>query len=151
MIWLVILKIAVYAAFIPLMWQAGNRFCRLVLDGSGAQPGPKASPAEKVQAAETSPANNNALAAGRYIGSLERTLIAAGVLIDRWEIIVAVIALKTVARYKELDKQLTAEYFLIGSLASIVWAVLITLLLLFYDWRFGFAVARRLQALLLAN
>ena len=49
----------------------------------------------------------------------------------------AVIALKTVARFKELDDQRFAEYFLVGSLFSILWAVLITSAWLVYDQRVG--------------
>ena len=54
-----------------------------------------------------------------------------------WEVVAAVIALKTVARFKELDDQRFAEYFLVGSLFSILWAVLITSAWLVYDHRVG--------------
>ena len=60
-------------------------------------------------------------------------LVSLGVIVHHWEIIVAVIALKTVARYRELDNQITAEYFLIGSLVSLLWAVLVTVALLIFD------------------
>lgn len=55
-----------------------------------------------------------------------------------WEILVAVVALKTVARYKELDDQINAEYFLIGSMASILFAVIMALALIGYDHYLGF-------------
>ncbi|MEM9632436.1 MAG: hypothetical protein AAGA50_13985 [Pseudomonadota bacterium] len=77
---------------------------------------------------------------GKYIGLLERLLIVAGLVWNNWEIILAVIALKTVARHKELDDKIDAEYFLIGSFASIVWAVGVAVLLVLYDRHFGFSV-----------
>jgi NADH:ubiquinone oxidoreductase subunit K len=77
---------------------------------------------------------------GRYIGLLERLLIVAGLVWNNWEIILAVIALKTVARHKELDDKIDAEYFLIGSFASIVWAIGVAVLLVLYDRHFGFSV-----------
>ncbi|MES0883216.1 hypothetical protein [Roseibium sp. SCP14] len=77
---------------------------------------------------------------GKYIGLLERLLIVAGLVWNNWEIILAVIALKTVARHKELDDKIDAEYFLIGSFASIVWAIGVAVLLVLYDRHFGFSV-----------
>lgn len=52
------------------------------------------------------------------------------------------IALKTVARFKELDDRLPAEYFLIGSLFSIFWAMLITGAWLGYDRAYGIDLHR---------
>ena len=57
-----------------------------------------------------------------------------------WEILAGVVALKTVARYSKLDEQHKAEYFLIGSLASILWAVVITAVIALYDRGWGFGV-----------
>jgi hypothetical protein len=71
---------------------------------------------------------------------LERLLIFLGLVASSWEILAGVVALKTVARYSDLDKQDKAEYFLIGSLASILWAVVITALIALYDLRWGFGV-----------
>lgn len=75
------------------------------------------------------------------IGSLERIIIFLGLAAGSWEIIAAVIALKTVGRFKELDQQLHAEYFLIGSLASMVWATMISLALIWFDRHFGFNIS----------
>lgn len=75
--------------------------------------------------------------AGWIIGWLERLSLAIGIVTHSWEILAAVIALKTVARFKELDEQLFAEYFLVGSLFSILWAILVTALWLLYDHQFG--------------
>ena len=75
--------------------------------------------------------------AGRIIGGLERLIIAIGILTHSWEVLVAVIALKTVGRFKELNDKTFAEYFLVGSLFSVLWAVLITSLWLVFDRHCG--------------
>lgn len=121
------LKIIGYLAFVFLIWPVGNRFCRVFIgaeDAAGA-PGFKA---------------------GRFIGLLERVLIVIGLLAQAWEVMAAVVALKSVARYQELDEQRKAEYFLVGSLASILWAVLIAGLLVLYDKTCGFDVLDQLSA-----
>lgn len=64
--------------------------------------------------------------AGRVIGVLERLIIGLGILLKSWELVVGVVALKSIARYKELDKQINAEYFLAGSMISILWAFVAT-------------------------
>ncbi|HEX7081638.1 MAG TPA: hypothetical protein VF329_11540 [Gammaproteobacteria bacterium] len=120
------LRYAAYLLYVPLVWYAGNAFCRLVFRVA------------TVAVAKTSEAREaEALAAGRYIGLFERLLVSIGVVANQWEILVAVVALKTVARYQELDKQITAEYFLVGSLASLFWALLVTGGLLAYDRHWG--------------
>jgi len=78
-----------------------------------------------------------AQAAGWIIGWLERLLLAIGILSRSWEIIAAVIALKTVARFKELDRREFAEYFLVGSLFSVIWAFAVTAGWLAYDHHLG--------------
>lgn len=75
--------------------------------------------------------------AGRVIGTLERLILAVGILTHSWEVLAAVIALKTVARFKELDNKKFSEYFLAGSLFSILWAVIVTSLWILYDQQIG--------------
>lgn len=77
------------------------------------------------------------LPAGWIIGALERLILAIGILTHSWEVLVAVVALKTVARFKELDDQKFAEYFLVGSLFSVLWAIFITSAWLGYDNYYG--------------
>lgn len=86
--------------------------------------------------------------AGRVIGTLERSLIFLSILLRSWELIVVVVTLKTIARYQELDKQITAEYFLIGSLTSLLWTIICSGALLFYDYRFGFYLAAEIRRIL---
>lgn len=75
--------------------------------------------------------------AGRWIGALERLILAVGIVAQSWEILAAVIALKTVARFKDMDERAFAEYFLVGSLFSIFWTMLVTSTWLAYDHRVG--------------
>lgn len=63
---------------------------------------------------------------GRHIGNLERVLMAVGFYSNKWEIITAVVALKTLARFRQLDDKDFAEYFLIGSMASIIYCFVFT-------------------------
>lgn len=122
-----ILKIVGYLAFIPAIWQLGNYFCRLFVWLSKST-------------SETEQQPQIGIKAGRYIGFLERALIVIGLLTNNWEVLVAVIAIKTVARYTKLDDQVTAEYFMIGSLASILWAALMAGGLTVYDRTVGYSL-----------
>lgn len=71
--------------------------------------------------------------AGWLIGWLERIVLAIGIIGQSWELLAAVIALKTVARFKDLDEKGFAEYFLVGSLFSVIWAISITHAWIAYD------------------
>jgi hypothetical protein len=128
------LQIAAYAALALLLTLGGNFVCKWVLRLSETTAPPETG--EKIT-----------LRAGRVIGVLERILIFAGLTVSSWEILAGVIALKTVARYSKLDEQNRAEYFLIGSLASILWAVLITVATVLFDNRLGFGVLAGLTGL----
>ena len=60
---------------------------------------------------------------GATIGVLERLLILAFVLTNAPAAIGLVIAAKTLARFKQLDDRQFAEYYLLGTLASVSVAV----------------------------
>lgn len=124
---IVVLQILAYLVLLLLLTFGGNEVCRLVLSISATKAPPE--DGDKIS-----------LRAGRTIGVLERLLIALGLIASSWEILAAVVALKTVARYAKLDDQNNAEYFLIGSLASILWAVAITGLIVLFDRTWGFAL-----------
>ncbi len=85
--------------------------------------------------------------AGRYIGDVERLVIVAGLLSSKWEIIAAVIALKTIARYKDVDRTITSEYFLFGSLFSILWSMVVGAAWLAADHTYGSNLHKRVTAL----
>jgi hypothetical protein len=105
-----------------LLTAFGNAVCRGLFTAAGLK--------DKDIAPDVQPA-------GWIIGWLERTVIAVGIVTQSWELLAAVIALKTVARFQKLDTQKFAEEFLVGSLFSVLWAVLITSAWLVYDRQFG--------------
>lgn len=107
-----------------LLLPVGNELCRLLLDFTQLKRPNAASGA-------------NAARAGRVIGALERLILAVGIIGQSWEVLAAVIALKTVARFSELDQKDFAEYFLVGSLFSLLWAVLVVVTWMAFDARFG--------------
>lgn len=120
--------IAYCAVALLLLTVTGNWACRLMVDLIG------------LRDAVAGMARSTA-AAGRYIGALERLLIAAGLIVHSWEVVAVVVALKTIARFKELDEQLPAEYFLVGSLFSLLWAIVVTTAWLAYDHYAGSGMA----------
>ncbi|MDO8295113.1 MAG: hypothetical protein Q7T19_01605 [Caulobacter sp.] len=127
------LQVAGYAVALFLLTFVGNVFCRELLRACGLPTTPPAPP----PAADGTMPPGPSLKAGRIIGSLERTTIMIGLVVGSWEVLVAVVALKTVARFKDLDERIEAEYFLVGSLASLVWAIIVTGLALWYDYCLG--------------
>jgi hypothetical protein len=62
---------------------------------------------------------------GKYIGYLERFLIAVFVVINVYPGLALLGAFKTLARFKHLESKSFAEYYLIGTLLSMVLGVLI--------------------------
>ncbi|MDW7708910.1 MAG: hypothetical protein SCH98_00435 [Deferrisomatales bacterium] len=69
--------------------------------------------------------------AGRIIGCLERFLFLTFVLADAWSAVGFVLAAKGLIRYGEIQDDRDhkiAEYVLIGTMASLAWAVTVGLL-----------------------
>ncbi len=128
---MIALHIAIYAAFLLALTWGGNHAVRLILKASGKPKRPP--PADP----ETPPTIATPPPGGRFIGILERLLICIGIAAASLQVMVAVIALKSVARYKDLNDRAFAEYFLIGSMASILWAVLLTFAMVIYDRNWG--------------
>lgn len=133
-----LLNMLAYAAFLYLLLFTGNDVCRWAV--KLAERGPGEDTEKNIEPDE------DQLNAGRIIGILERGLVAIGIIAMRWEVMAAVIALKTVARYKELEEQIQAEYFLIGSMASLLWAVLVTGALVWFDGTAGFKFLTSINA-----
>jgi hypothetical protein len=65
------------------------------------------------------------LARGRLIGILERALVLTLILLGQFGALGLVVAAKALARFRGLDDRDFAEYFLIGTLASLLHAVLV--------------------------
>ena len=61
---------------------------------------------------------------GAVIGILERLIVGALVLVGQYAAIGLVVTAKTIARFRQLEDRQFAEYYLLGTLASIATAVL---------------------------
>lgn len=59
---------------------------------------------------------------GRTIGILERMFVLSLVILGQWQVVGWVFAGKTVARFRELDDREFSEYYLIGTLSSLLFA-----------------------------
>jgi Protein of unknown function (DUF3307) len=90
---------------------------RVVPDPDPASPTPK--PAEPAHPPPAPPAR-----VGEAIGILERLLIVTFVLVGAEAAIGLVIAAKTLARFRQLDDRDFAEYYLLGTLASVAVAAI---------------------------
>lgn len=112
-----------------LLTSVGNSACRRLVDH--IKDGKTISNATPIDPAERT--SDTDIKAGRIIGSLERVILALGIVVGSWHVLAAVIALKTVSRFKKLDEKEFAEYFLVGSLFSLLWALLITASWMAYD------------------
>ena len=62
------------------------------------------------------------LRGGWVIGYLERIAVIVAVVLGRFEIFAALIAVKGLGRFSELDSSVARERFIIGTLTSLSWA-----------------------------
>jgi hypothetical protein len=62
---------------------------------------------------------------GTTIGYLERAAVALGIIVGFPEAIAVIVALKGIGRFSELATAETRERFIIGTLASLVWACVV--------------------------
>lgn len=73
---------------------------------------------------------------GRLIGILERTLSLVLILVGQWAALAILIGAKSIARFDELKDRRFSEYYLIGTLSSLLVAVLNGLALIaVLSWR----------------
>ena len=72
--------------------------------------------------------DNKTFKAGRIIGMLERALVFIFVLNAQFGVIGFVLVAKGITRFKELDKRSFAEYVLIGTLMSLLCALILALI-----------------------
>jgi hypothetical protein len=75
-----------------------------------------------VEGEEGSKRKREVLRGGWLIGYLERLAVIAAIVLGRFEIVAAVIAVKGLGRFSELDNAQARERFIIGTLTSIIWA-----------------------------
>lgn len=71
---------------------------------------------------------------GTVIGYLERLAAVLAIVVGYPEAIAVLVALKGIGRFSELSESETRERFIIGSLASLIWACVIGALLRFAMW-----------------
>ncbi|BDZ71580.1 hypothetical protein [Methanobacterium petrolearium] len=76
--------------------------------------------------------------AGKYIGIFERIIIFTLVLTNQYAAISIVFGAKSIARFKELNTRHFAEYYLLGTFASITVALVVGIIfkLLFGNFNF---------------
>lgn len=72
---------------------------------------------------DESMARTEVLRGGAAIGYLERIAIVAAIVVGHLEIAAAVIAIKGLGRFSELDSAEARERFIIGTFASMIWGV----------------------------
>ncbi|CAN7421066.1 hypothetical protein LJR225_002714 [Phenylobacterium sp. LjRoot225] len=136
-------------ALLLLIW-GGNLLCKLLLKSCGLTAAMTrrrlAAEAQAAARGQTPPPPAFDPKVGGVIGAFERLILAAGMLSGSWEVFAAVVALKTVARFKELDERLDAEYFLVGSLFSILWTIAVTTAWIAYDKTCGLDLSAHISA-----
>ncbi|MBI2614633.1 MAG: hypothetical protein HYW52_02930 [Gemmatimonadetes bacterium] len=109
-------RVAFYAAAYWYACAGGMAIVRLVLDMVPVSPQPPKG-GIAVSASE--------LARGRMIGVLERALALTLVLLGQYGALGLLIAAKALARFRALEDRDFAEYFLIGTLASLLHALVV--------------------------
>lgn len=103
---------ALYVSAFVFAHEGGNTIVRGVLPEEGPE----------------SKEEEDDLEAGSLIGSLERWIIILLGLAGRWEAVALVVAAKSIARFEELKKRAFAEYFLVGTLTSVLVAIVLVVL-----------------------
>jgi len=106
--------LAGYVAAYALVIGAGQDLVRAVLEATRALP---TAPAER----ETLLGGDPPM--GRAIGVLERLILVTFVLVGAWAGIGMIVAAKSIARFRELEQRAFAEYYLVGTLASVLVAL----------------------------
>jgi hypothetical protein len=106
-----------------LVSNEANHLLRLLLAGLRVGPAASAGDSPDMTAADRREYNT-----GRVIGILERIIIYVAILTDQIAAIGLVLAVKGLARFKEMDDRPFAEYVLVGTLLSLLLAVFVALL-----------------------
>lgn len=70
----------------------------------------------------------NARGAGKVIGVFERAIIVPFIFVGAYEAVGLVLAAKSIARFEQLKDRRFAEYYLVGTLASLSFGILVGLL-----------------------
>lgn len=108
--WAEMTTAAVYVSAFAFAHEGGNAIVRGVLPEDGPESGA------------------NDLEAGSLIGSLERWIVLLLGVANLWEAVGLVVAAKSIARFEELKERAFAEYFLVGTLTSVLVAIVLVAL-----------------------
>lgn len=108
--WAEVTTAAVYVAAFAFAHVGGNTIVRGVL--------PEREPESDTEDLEV----------GYLIGTLERWIILLLGLAGLWEAVAIVVAVESIARFEELKERAFAEYFLIGTLTSVLVAIVLVIL-----------------------
>ena len=73
--------------------------------------------------------NTNENPRGRYIGMLERILIVIFIVSNLIQGLALIIAMKTLTRFKQFEDKRFAEYYLIGTLLSLLIGIILALMI----------------------
>ncbi len=76
-----------------------------------------------------SSASENEQQMGNLIGKLERVIVCVLVLLNQYGVIGLVLTAKSIARFKQLEDKDFAEKYLVGTLTSLVFALVFTILI----------------------
>jgi len=127
--------VVVLAVAAALAWRAGSMSSGgatagllLAVGAAALGGGPVVTAVLRAADPDTGPARRRAsdpevLRGGAWIGVLERTAVAATVLAGWEEGLAVLIAVKGLGRFNELKAPVAAERFIIGTLASGLWAM----------------------------
>lgn len=110
---------------IALAVLGGNPFSRWVLsaaDGGRTKEGTRGGILVELMADDSPPREEEILRGGTTIGYLERASVALGILAGFPAVIAVVVALKGIGRFTELATPAARERFIVGTLASLLWA-----------------------------
>lgn len=91
----------------------------IVVDGVDTR---KAKKGDKNNWAKVDSAPQEVLRGGSTIGYLERFAVIAAVLVGQTAAVAIVVAVKGLGRFTELDSAAARERFIVGTLASLIWA-----------------------------
>ena len=88
-------------------------------------------------------ATREVLRGGSTIGYLERLAIVGAIAVGQVAVIAAIIAIKGLGRFSELDSAAARERFIIGTLVSMIWASVCGAIIVlgstgYVDWSIGF-------------
>ena len=119
-----VLPVALSLAFAALAVLAGGPFTRAVLARtapSEEREGEHGGILVRGEGAVDGPPRE-VMRGGSVIGLLERAAVVGAFAVGRPEALVAVIAIKGLGRFSELDTSEARERFIIGTLVSLIWA-----------------------------